>query len=129
MFDEYRDGRRIKLAWFCAGQEERTEMKLNKRIEGLERMYNEEYAALYFADGITRELRGPRGFLVRLLRAMYRPEVATPQQAEELELIRDCIGARESNGAHLVELARVMMLAREAWLKADADAIKLRESE
>jgi hypothetical protein len=104
-------------------------MKLKKRVEALEAMSTEDYAVLYFADGTTRELSGPRGFLVELLHAVYRPEVATPQQAEQLELIRDCIGARESNGAHMVELTHVMMLAREAWLNADAEAIKLGQSE
>ena len=87
-------------------------MKLSRRLEALEGRYAEEYAILYFADGTTRELRGPRGLLVGLLRAMCRPEVATPQQAETLELIRDCVGSRESGGSHILEVIHCMMVAR-----------------
>jgi hypothetical protein len=61
---------------------------------------------LYFADGSTRELRGPRDLLLRLLAAACRGDGLSPEQAAQLDLIRRSVDAQEPGGGHMVELVR-----------------------
>jgi hypothetical protein len=93
--------------------------KLKERVDALEVTLREEWAILYFEDGTTREIRGPRGFLFRLFRATRVGPDVTPGQAEHLKLIRQCVGAREAGGAHMVDLIKCMMAAEETIRNMD----------
>jgi hypothetical protein len=83
---------------------------ITRRIAALEAKLIKEPLVLYFADGTVREL--PSAQFSRLFAAVMRGENIDPALAEPLELIRGCIGTREPNGAHLVELVQCILLAR-----------------
>lgn len=89
-------------------------MNLKKRIHALESTILQDPIVLYFRDGSTRELRGPRYFMLRLFLAAHGGEDVTPWEAEQLELIRQRVSAREPGGGHMVELVAVAMIAAES---------------
>jgi len=88
-------------------------MKFAKRLRALEARLITEPVVLYFADGSKRELHGPGDFVVRLFRGVFGADL-TPVQAAQLSLIRECVGAEEPGGGHMVELLRCMLHARAA---------------
>ena len=88
-------------------------MNLKKRLKALESTLLEDPIVLCFRDGSTRELRGPRYFMLRLFVAAHGGEDVTPWEAQQLALIRQCASAREPGGAHMVELVAVAMIAAE----------------
>jgi hypothetical protein len=106
----------------CSGPraERRTEkgvgllMRIEKRVRALETRWIASPVTLHFADGSTRELRGPRNFLAGLFAAAYQGANRTALQAEQLELIRRAVYADEPGGGHMVELVQVMLAAAEA---------------
>ena len=89
-------------------------MKLTRRVQALESTILRDAIVLHFADGSMRALRGPRYFMLRILKAVGDAEGATAWELEQLELIRRCVSAREPGGAHMVELVKVMLLAAES---------------
>jgi hypothetical protein len=89
-------------------------MKLTRRVQALESTILRDPIVLHFADGSTCALRGPRYFMLRILKAVGDAEGATAWELEQLELIRRCVSAREPGGAHMVELVKVMLLAAES---------------
>ena len=72
------------------------------------RFRKNEPITLLFADGSTREIHGRGYFLLDLLNAALRGDLSA-SQAAQLELIRKSVSAREPDGAHLIDLTRVML--------------------
>jgi hypothetical protein len=95
-------------------------MKLEKRIGALEDKFLGDWVVLYFADGTSQELRGPRYFLGRLVNAVGGGPDVTPHERAQLELIRRCVGAREKGNGHMVEVIQVLMVAEDEGQKLDA---------
>jgi hypothetical protein len=111
--DKYASGRAVEtyqLSGLSGSSESPAEGSINMRIEGrirkLEKRMTSSPLILYFADGSTREIRGPRYFLLDLVCAMNRNP--TPTQAEQLELIRSATYADEPGGGRLTELIKAL---------------------
>lgn len=83
--------------------------QLEARIRKLESRFITEPMVLEFADGSTRELRGPKDFVMDLFAGICPGANLTPQRAEQLELIRQSVCSREPGGAHMVELLRAIL--------------------
>ncbi|HEY7334133.1 MAG TPA: hypothetical protein VH639_04555 [Bryobacteraceae bacterium] len=82
-------------------------MKLEKRLRALEARMLSEPVILRFADGSTRELCGPRGFLLHLF-VESSSEDLTPEQTSQLDLIRASVAAGEPGGGHIIDLLRAL---------------------
>ena len=85
-------------------------MKLEKRIRDLERKLLANRVKLYFGDGSTRQLRGDTDYLIDLLSDACGGDQLNCQHAADLELIRQCVGSKEANGGHMVELIQCLLL-------------------
>jgi hypothetical protein len=83
-------------------------MKLKRRIEALESLMLSAPVILHFADGSTKEIRGRRGFLLKLYAGQSGEEL-DPEQAEQLELVRRCIRAEEPGGGRLIAMMKALM--------------------
>jgi hypothetical protein len=81
-------------------------MRFEKRIRALEARMTTDPLVLYFADGSTRELRGPRHFLLSLLVGACGGADLSSRQAEQLDLIRQSVSAHEPGGGHMTEVLR-----------------------
>jgi hypothetical protein len=81
-------------------------MKFEKRIRALETKLITDPVILYFADGSTRELRGPRHLLLHLFLGVCRGADLSPEQAAQLNLIHQSVYAKEPGGGHMTELLR-----------------------
>jgi hypothetical protein len=66
---------------------------------------------LYFINGHTRELRCRGGDLLALMQGACGGAELSPWQAEQLELIRQSVAAKEPGGAHMIELVRCLLYA------------------
>jgi hypothetical protein len=95
-------------------------MNLEKRVRALEKRMLSKPVILHFADGSTKEIRGPRGFLVKLF-AGLSGEKLDPEQAEQFELVRRCIRAEEPGGGHLIAMLKALMPepGDEGWGQED----------
>jgi hypothetical protein len=80
--------------------------RLEKRIRALEARLITDPVVLYFADGTTREICGRGNFLLRLFESACGGADLTTDQAEQLDLIRRSVAAREPGGGHMIELVR-----------------------
>ena len=85
-------------------------MKLEKRIRELEARLLANQVTLYFADGSARQIRGDGNYLLDLLISACRRDQLSCGHAADLDLIRECVGSKEANGGHMVELIRCFML-------------------
>jgi hypothetical protein len=85
----------------------RPSRNLEKRIEALESRMLSDAVILHFADGSTKEIRGPRGFLLKLF-AGLSGEHLDPEQAEQFELVRRCIRAEEPGGGRLIAMLKAL---------------------
>jgi hypothetical protein len=83
-------------------------MRLEERIRALEDRMLSRPVILHFADGSTRELRGPCGFLLKLFAGLSGEEL-DPEQAEQFELVRRCTSAEDPGGGHLVQMLKALM--------------------
>jgi hypothetical protein len=79
-------------------------MRIEKRVQRLETRFAGDSVVLYFGDGSTREVRGPRDFVLRLLAAAAWGGDLSPGQQEQLELIRASVDSVEPGGAHLFDV-------------------------
>ena len=86
-------------------------MRLEKRIRALEARLITDAVVLYFAGGSTRELRGRGDFLLRLFHGACGGVDLSPGQAEQLDLIRQSVGAQEPGGARMTEVLRCLLHA------------------
>jgi len=87
-------------------------MKFEKRVRALEARLISDPVVLSMPDGSQRELRGPGDFLLRLVRSVFGNANPTPEQSTQLDLIRQCVYAKERGGGHLVELLQVFLHAQ-----------------
>jgi hypothetical protein len=85
-------------------------LNLEKRIATLESRMRPDSVILHFADGSTKEIHGPRGFLVKLFAGLSGGAL-DPQQAEQFELVRRCIRAEEPGGGRLIAMLKALMPA------------------
>ena len=60
-------------------------MRIEKRVRALESRFKSDPVVLYFGDGSTREIHGPRDFLLRLLVAAAWGRDLSPGQQEQLD--------------------------------------------
>jgi hypothetical protein len=81
-------------------------VRVEKRVRALERRFKSDPVVLYFGDGSTREIRGPRDFMLRLLVAAAWGGDLSPGQQEQLELIRASVDSVEPDRAHLVDVVK-----------------------
>ena len=79
-------------------------MRLEKRIRALEARIITDPLILYFADGSTRELRGRGDFVMGLFAGACGGAELSSMQAEQLELIRQSVGAQEPGGGRMTEV-------------------------
>jgi hypothetical protein len=84
-------------------------MRLEKRIRALEARLTSDPVSLQFADGSTKEIRGPGDFLLDLFCAALGRTDLNSRQAAQLELIRESVAAEEPGGGHMVELLRALL--------------------
>jgi hypothetical protein len=84
-------------------------MRLEKRIRALEARMITDPLVLYFADGSTRELRGRGDFVMGLFAGACGGAELSSMQAEQLELIRQSVSAKEPGGGHMTEVLRCFL--------------------
>ena len=83
-------------------------MKFDKRLRALERRFHADPVILYFADGSTREICGRSDYLLRLFYAACGGGDLSPEQAAQLDLIRQSVDAQEPS-ARMTELIRCFL--------------------
>jgi hypothetical protein len=81
-------------------------MKFERRVRALEAKLITDPVVLHFADGSTREMRGRGHFLLQLLCGACGGLELRPEQAAQLELIRQSVAAQEPGGGRMVEVLR-----------------------
>jgi len=82
-------------------------MRFEKRIHALESEMLSNPVVLHFADGTTRLLTGRRYFLVDLFARASSADLG-PIEAEQLDLIRQCVAAEEPGGGRLIEAMQAL---------------------
>jgi hypothetical protein len=87
-------------------------MNFERRLRALEARMNTDPVILRFADGSTRELRGPGDFLLRLFPGVFGKTNLSPGQAAQLDLIRQSVGSKEPGGGRMVELIQCLLHAQ-----------------
>jgi hypothetical protein len=80
---------------------------VERRIHALEARLSSDLVVLHFADGSTRELRGPRYFLLDLIGAVGRADISA-SQAAQLDAIRQSLWAEEPGNGRLTEVIRIL---------------------
>jgi hypothetical protein len=91
---------------------------VKRRIQALEARMMSDPVVLHFADGSTREICGQGDSLLCLARGACGADLS-PWQAEQLELIRQSVYAREPGGARLTEVVRCLLDGPEEVGTAD----------
>jgi hypothetical protein len=86
-------------------------MRLQRRLEALERGLLTEPTLLTMPDGRMVRISGPGDYLLRLIGLTAASEGVTPEQTRDLELIRQCTDSTEPGEAHLVDLIRCLLLS------------------
>ena len=84
-------------------------MRVEKRVQRLETRFAGDSVVLRLGDGSTREIRGPKDFLLRLIAATCSGGELKPEQAKQLDLVRRSVGAREPGGGRLTEVLRCVL--------------------
>ena len=84
-------------------------MSLERRIRALEARLIQDPIILRFSDGSTREISGRGDFLLRLFCGASGGADLAPWQAEQLELIRRSVAAREPGGGRMVEVLQCLL--------------------
>jgi hypothetical protein len=87
-------------------------MNFERRLRALEARIITDPVILLFADGSTRELRGPGDILLRLFPGVFGRGNLSPGQSAQLDLIRQSVGSREPGGGRLVELLQCFLHAQ-----------------
>jgi hypothetical protein len=81
-------------------------MKMHTCLDRLEEKFISEPTILYMPDGKEISIAGPKDYLLTLCGLCSKRELATKEQAEQLDLIQRCVFAKEPGGSRLVELMR-----------------------
>ena len=84
-------------------------MKLNRRLEALEKELLSDPIVLLMLDGSTATITGPSDYLLRLFEIVAGRREIYPEQAEQLDLIRQCTSSKEPGDAHLVDVMRCFL--------------------
>jgi hypothetical protein len=84
-------------------------MNFEKRLRALESKLITDPVILHFSDGSTRELHGSGEFVFRLFQGVLGTADLRPGQAAQLDLIRQCVGAEEPGGGHMIELLQCFL--------------------
>jgi hypothetical protein len=87
-------------------------MRFERRVRALEARLITDPVILHFADGSTRELRGPGDFLLRLFPGVFGKANLSPGQAAQLDLIRQSVSSKEPGGGRMVELLKCLLHAQ-----------------
>ena len=82
---------------------------LEKRVRALEARLVSDPVILHFADGSTKEIRGPGDFLLGLFSTAFGGADPNPLQAAQLELIGRSLKAEEPGGGSMIELLRALL--------------------
>ena len=87
-------------------------MKLERRVRALEARLITDPAVLSFADGSTQEICCRGDYLLRLFQGACGGADLRPGHAEQLDLIRRSVRAREPGGGHMTEVLRCLLHAQ-----------------
>jgi hypothetical protein len=87
-------------------------MNFDKRIRALEAQLIADRVVLHFPDSSTRELDGPRYFLLSLFSGACGGGDLSPEETVKLDLIRKSVSAEEPGGGHMVDLIRCFLLGQ-----------------
>jgi len=87
-------------------------MRLEKRLRALEARLVSNPVLLDFADGTTREIHGRADYLLDLFAGACGHQNLSSKQSTDLELIRQCLSAREPGGGHMVEVIQCLLQGR-----------------
>jgi sulfur relay (sulfurtransferase) DsrC/TusE family protein len=79
-------------------------MKMHSRLNRLEEKFISEPTILVMADGHVEIIEGPKDHLLTLFSVAVGGRSATPKQAADLALIKECKFGSEPGGARIVEL-------------------------
>lgn len=82
-------------------------MRFEKRLETLEAKMLSAPVILHFADGTTRLLTGRRYFLVDLFARASSADLSAIE-AQQLDLIRQCVAAEEPGGGRMIEAMQAL---------------------
>jgi len=85
-------------------------VNLRRRLAALEKVLISEPTLLMMPDGRTASIPGRGEYLLKLFVVAARGASISPEQAAELDLIRQSTGAIEPSGGRLVELIRCCLL-------------------
>ena len=94
-------------------------MKLNRRLQALEKEFTSEPILLQMPDGSIETITGAGDHLLRLFEVSSGGRDVGPEQAAQLEMIRQCTGSKEPGDAHLVDVIRCFLFGPE---KAESQA-------
>jgi hypothetical protein len=84
-------------------------MRLDARLRKLEARVSWDPIVLYFADGSTREIRGPGDYLLELFAGAFGGANLSPRQAEHVDLILRCAHSEEPGGGRMVEVMQALL--------------------
>ena len=84
-------------------------MKLNRRLQALEKEFASEPILLQMPDGSIETITGAGDHLLRLFEAAAGGRDVGSEQAAQLEMIRQCTGSKEPGDAHLVDVIRCFL--------------------
>jgi hypothetical protein len=79
-------------------------MKMHARIDRLEVKFVSEPTILFMPDGKEVSIAGPKDYLLTLYGLCSTRELASKEQARQLDLIKRCVRAKEPGGSRIVEL-------------------------
>ncbi|MGD1092675.1 MAG: hypothetical protein ABSB35_11890 [Bryobacteraceae bacterium] len=84
-------------------------MRLAARLRKLETRVSSEPIVLHFADGSTKEIRGPGDYLLDLFAGATGGTDLSPRQAEHVDLILRCAHSEEPGGGRMVEVMQALL--------------------
>jgi hypothetical protein len=79
-------------------------MKMRTRLDRLKVKFISEPTILFMPDGKEVSIAGPKDYLLTLYGLCQQPELATKEQAKQLDLIKRCVFAKEPGASRLTEL-------------------------
>ena len=83
-------------------------MRLERRLRALEARMSADPVILHFADGSTRNVNCRNDVLFSLFRNACGGNLS-PEEAAQLDLIRQSVAADEPGGGHMIELLRALL--------------------
>jgi hypothetical protein len=84
-------------------------LKIDRRIEALEKRLITEPTLLEMADGTIETIFAPTDHWLKIFVNLRNPEKLTTKQASSLELVKRSIRSEEPGGAGMINVIRVML--------------------